>query len=76
MSAPPVGSTQCSAEQDCVFADSRAGPALRYSKNLRHSNRRQSLLPLPMRLMAGLAILKNTFGLSNKEQCARWLENP
>jgi IS5 family transposase len=32
--------------------------------------------PLPTRLMAGLAILKFTFDLSDEELCARWLENP
>jgi transposase, IS5 family len=32
--------------------------------------------PLPTRLMAGLAILKHTFNLSDEELCARWLENP
>jgi IS5 family transposase len=32
--------------------------------------------PLPTRLMAGLAILKHTFNLSDDEVCARWVENP
>jgi transposase, IS5 family len=32
--------------------------------------------PLPTRLMAGLAILKYTFDLSDEELCARWIENP
>ena len=32
--------------------------------------------PLPTRLMAGLAILKYTFDLSDDELCARWVENP
>jgi len=32
--------------------------------------------PLPTRLMAGLAILKYTFDLSDDETCARWVENP
>jgi len=32
--------------------------------------------PLPTRLMAGLAILKHTFELSDEELCARWTENP
>jgi IS5 family transposase len=32
--------------------------------------------PLPTRLMAGLAILKYTFNLSDEEVCARWVENP
>ncbi len=32
--------------------------------------------PLPTRLMAGLAILKYTFDLSDEALCARWVENP
>ena len=32
--------------------------------------------PIPTRLMAGLAILKFTFDLSDEELCARWIENP
>ena len=32
--------------------------------------------PLSTRLMAGLAILKHTFNLSDEELCARWVENP
>ncbi len=32
--------------------------------------------PLATRLMAGLAILKHTFDLSDEEVCARWVENP
>ncbi|RWK66862.1 IS5 family transposase [Mesorhizobium sp.] len=32
--------------------------------------------PLPTRWMAGLAILKHTFDLSDEELCARWVENP
>src|SRR5262245_11803539 len=32
--------------------------------------------PLPTRLMAGLAILKHTFNLSDEELCAGWIENP
>ena len=32
--------------------------------------------PLPTRLMAGLAILKHTFDLSDETLCARWVENP
>ena len=32
--------------------------------------------PLPTRLMAGLAILKYTFDLSDEEVCAKFLENP
>ena len=31
---------------------------------------------MPTRLMAGLAILKHTFDLSDEELCARWVENP
>jgi IS5 family transposase len=32
--------------------------------------------PLPTRLMAGLAILKHTYGLSDEVLCERWIENP
>ena len=32
--------------------------------------------PLPTRLMAGLAILKHTFDLSDEAVCARWVQNP
>jgi transposase, IS5 family len=32
--------------------------------------------PLPTRLMAGLAILKHTYNLSDEAVCALWLENP
>ena len=32
--------------------------------------------PLPTRLMAGLAILKHTYDLSDEALCERWLENP
>src|SRR5205823_4704506 len=32
--------------------------------------------PLATRLMAGFAILKHTFNLSDEELCARWVENP
>ena len=32
--------------------------------------------PLPPRLMAGLAILKHTFNLSDEALCERWIENP
>ena len=32
--------------------------------------------PLPTRLMAGLAILKHTFNLSDEGLCERWIENP
>lgn len=32
--------------------------------------------PLPTRLMAGLAILKHTYDLSDEALAARWLENP
>lgn len=32
--------------------------------------------PRPTRLMAGLAILKHTFNLSDEELCARWVETP
>ena len=32
--------------------------------------------PLPTRLMAGLAILKHTYDLSDESLCERWVENP
>ena len=32
--------------------------------------------PLPTRLMAGLAILKHTYNLSDEALCERWVENP
>jgi IS5 family transposase len=32
--------------------------------------------PLPTRLMAGLAILKHTYNLSDEGLCDRWVENP
>src|SRR6478736_8656285 len=32
--------------------------------------------PLPTRLMAGLAILKHTFNLSDEVLCERWVETP
>ena len=32
--------------------------------------------PLPTRLMAGLAILKHTYSLSDEALCERWVENP
>ena len=32
--------------------------------------------PLPVRLMAGLAILKHVFNLSDEALTARWVENP
>jgi len=32
--------------------------------------------PLPTRLMAGLAILKHTYGLSDEVLCERWLDSP
>jgi len=32
--------------------------------------------PLPTRLMAGLAILKHTYDLSDEALCDRWVENP
>src|SRR5438270_12645515 len=34
------------------------------------------MTPLANRLMAGFAILKHTFNLSDEELCARWVENP
>ena len=32
--------------------------------------------PLPTRLMAGLAILKHSYNLSDEALCERWIENP
>src|SRR6202161_4874321 len=32
--------------------------------------------PLPTRLMAGLAILKHTYDVSDEVLCERWVENP
>src|SRR5215218_9613156 len=32
--------------------------------------------PLPTRLMAGLAILKHSYDLSDEALCERWVENP
>lgn len=32
--------------------------------------------PLPTRLMAGLAILKHTYDLSDERVCEQWIENP
>jgi Transposase domain (DUF772) len=32
--------------------------------------------PLPTRLMAGVAILKHTYDLSDEALCDRWVENP
>jgi transposase, IS5 family len=32
--------------------------------------------PLPTRLMAGLAILKHTYDLSDERACEAWIENP
>jgi len=32
--------------------------------------------PLPTRLMAGVAILKHMFDLSDEALCERWVENP
>jgi hypothetical protein len=32
--------------------------------------------PLPTRLMAGLAILKHTYDVSDEVLCERWIENP
>jgi transposase, IS5 family len=32
--------------------------------------------PLPTRLMAGLAILKHTYDLSDEVLCESWRENP
>src|ERR1700675_1066420 len=32
--------------------------------------------PLPTRLMAGLAILKHTYNLTDERVCELWIENP
>jgi IS5 family transposase len=52
---------------DWRFLEARFGKA--YSEG-------PGMPPLPTRLMAGLAILKHTFNLSDEELCARWIENP
>jgi transposase, IS5 family len=52
---------------DWRFLEARFGEA--YSEG-------PGMPPLPSRLMAGLAILKHTFNLSDEEVCARWIENP
>jgi len=52
---------------DWRFLEARFGEA--YSEG-------PGMPPLPTRLMAGLAILKHTFNLSDAELCARWIENP
>ena len=52
---------------DWRFIEARCGAA--YSDAPGHP-------PLPTRLMAGLAILKHTFDLSDEALCARWVENP
>ena len=40
------------------------------------SNSGQAGAPLPTRLMAGLAILKHTYDLSDEVLCERWMKNP
>jgi IS5 family transposase len=52
---------------DWHFIEERCGAA--YSDAPGHP-------PLPTRLMAGLAILKHTYNLSDEALCARWIENP
>jgi transposase, IS5 family len=52
---------------DWDFIEGRCGAA--YSEAVGHP-------PLPTRLMAGLAILKHTYDLSDEALCARWVENP
>lgn len=52
---------------DCGFLEERLG-AVYTDKPGRRS--------LPTRLMAGLAILKHMYGLSDEDLCACWLENP
>jgi transposase, IS5 family len=38
--------------------------------------RRAGHATLPTRLLAGLAILKHTFNVSDEALCERWMENP
>ncbi len=52
---------------DWRFIEERCGAA--YSDVVGHP-------PLPTRLMAGLAILKHAYNLSDETLCAHWLENP
>lgn len=52
---------------DWLFLEERCGSA--YTDRPGHP-------PLPTRLMAGLAILKHTFNLSDETLCERWIENP
>src|SRR5450631_436093 len=52
---------------DWGFLESRFGEV--YTDNPGHP-------PLPTRLMAGLAILKHTYDLSDEALCERWVENP
>ena len=52
---------------DWRFIEDRCGAA--YSDASGHP-------PLPTRRMAGVAILKHTYNLSDEALCARWIENP
>src|SRR5271166_3964060 len=52
---------------DWSFLEEKFGAA--YTDKPRHP-------PLPTRLMAGLAILKHTYDLSDEVLCERWVENP
>jgi transposase, IS5 family len=52
---------------DWPFLEERFGEA--YTGDAGHP-------PLPTRLMAGLAILKHTYDLSDEVLCERWVENP
>src|SRR5436305_105031 len=54
----------------------RAILALHRGAVRRGLQRRLRHAALASRLMAGLAILKHTFDLSDEELCARWVENP
>ena len=54
-------------EIDWSFLDERLGGA--YQAGVGHP-------PLPVRLMAGLLILKHMHSLSDEVLCARWVENP
>jgi Transposase domain (DUF772) len=53
---------------DWLFLEGRFGEEV-YTDNPGHP-------PLPTRLMAGLAILKHTYDLSDEVLCERWVENP
>ena len=60
------------------FAVELAQPKSSASRNARSLAARDLFAhpPLPTRLMAGVAILKHTYNLSDEALCARWIENP